>query len=242
MNAVIGMTGLALGTELTSEQQEYLGMVQISADSLLGLINDILDFSKIEAGELLIERAPMSIRECVENARRGARVAAASKNLELSAVVDPAVPVAIYGDSDPSPSRPSSTSSATRSSSPSAARSGAGRPPDRTVHRSLPRRWTRHPLPRSETMEAPPTGRTADDSRDPPRTFPRAPRPRAALRDAEPVGRRVGQAARVDGLPGAGDDERRGFAWALGKLDTQRDARRARRARRRARRGDRRCR
>ena len=49
------MTELALGTTLTSEQQEHLDTVQISADSLLGLINDILDFSKIEAGKLDLE-------------------------------------------------------------------------------------------------------------------------------------------------------------------------------------------
>jgi signal transduction histidine kinase/ActR/RegA family two-component response regulator len=66
MNGVIGMTGLLLDTDLTSEQREFAGMVRSSADSLLTIINDVLDFSKIEAGKMDIELVSLDLRRTVE--------------------------------------------------------------------------------------------------------------------------------------------------------------------------------
>src|SRR6266852_5464709 len=66
LNGVVGMTDLALGTDLTSEQREYLDTVKISADSLLTVINDILDFSKIEAGKIDLEMIDFNVRDHLE--------------------------------------------------------------------------------------------------------------------------------------------------------------------------------
>ena len=67
MNAVIGMAHLALKTELTPKQQDYLNKIQSSANSLLGIINDILDFSKIEAGKLDMEAVEFDLSETLDN-------------------------------------------------------------------------------------------------------------------------------------------------------------------------------
>ncbi|MCD6325997.1 PAS domain S-box protein, partial [bacterium] len=98
MNGVIGMTGLLLDTELTSEQQDYAETVQSSANALLTIINDILDFSKIEAGKLEIESLDFDLRTSLEDMVDIIAIKAHEKNLELTCLIEPDVPALLRGD------------------------------------------------------------------------------------------------------------------------------------------------
>jgi two-component system, sensor histidine kinase and response regulator len=98
MNGILGMTELALDTELTARQREYISLVKTSADSLLGVINDILDFSKIEAGKLSLDPMPFSLRDALDDTLQALALRAHSKGLELASRALPDVPDALVGD------------------------------------------------------------------------------------------------------------------------------------------------
>ena len=98
MNAMIGMTELALTTRITREQREYLNAIQSSADGLLTLVNDLLDFSKIEARKLELDRVGFNLRDALEDTMRVLALRADQKGLELACHIHRDVPNALVGD------------------------------------------------------------------------------------------------------------------------------------------------
>ena len=98
MNGVVGMTALLMETGLTSEQRQYLSVIQTSSETLLTIINDILDFSKIEARRLELENVDFDVRDLIHSCAKILEFTATSKGLSVIHEVSPDVPRYVKGD------------------------------------------------------------------------------------------------------------------------------------------------
>src|SRR4029077_15190378 len=98
MNAIIGLSQLALKAELAPRQRDYLSKIKSSGQHLLGIINDILDFSKVEAGKLSIENIDFGLDLVLENVGNLISEKASAKELELIFDIAPQVATQLRGD------------------------------------------------------------------------------------------------------------------------------------------------
>ncbi len=98
LNGVIGMTDLALQTDLTAEQRDFVETARGSAETLLDLVNDILDFSKVEAGKLDLLPEPLDLHALCEETVRTLAMRAHAKGLELVCDLNLHPPGKVVGD------------------------------------------------------------------------------------------------------------------------------------------------
>ena len=98
MNAILGMLYLALKSDLSPSQHNYLAKAKGAAHSLLGIINDILDFSKIEAGKLQIESVEFGLDAVLERVTDAIGYQAEQKGIEFLIRYDVTIPPILIGD------------------------------------------------------------------------------------------------------------------------------------------------
>ena len=98
MHGILNMTELALLTDLTEEQLEYLKAVKLSGDALLKIINDILDFSRIEAKKLTVESVEFNLKDLVEETLGFLLHTAVVKGIDLRAEYANRLPERVTGD------------------------------------------------------------------------------------------------------------------------------------------------
>jgi len=98
LNGIIGMTELAMETDLDDNQRYLLQIVNSESNVLHGLINNVLDFSKVEAGKLELEAITFDLNHTFEELTKAFAYKAEQKGLEFVAFLSPHMPCNLIGD------------------------------------------------------------------------------------------------------------------------------------------------
>lgn len=98
MNSVIGMTALALDTDLNRKQRNYIQKANNAAQNLLGIINDILDYSKMESGKFELSKSHFELKDIIKHTLDLISVPAKEKDLRIKVKIDKEVPKYFFAD------------------------------------------------------------------------------------------------------------------------------------------------
>jgi PAS domain S-box-containing protein len=89
LNGIIGMTNLAMETELTDEQREYLHMAKASADSLLRVVEDVLNYANAQRGREELHPEQIYVPEWLGELVKCQGLEADQRGVELLCRVEP---------------------------------------------------------------------------------------------------------------------------------------------------------
>ncbi|KAA8782997.1 response regulator [Paenibacillus amylolyticus] len=98
LNSITSFSSLLQRTHLTPQQQDYLGKITVSSQSLLALVNDILDFSRIEAGMFNVENVPFSLEDVFKRVADQISTSIGNKDIKIIFHTDPELPLTVIGD------------------------------------------------------------------------------------------------------------------------------------------------
>lgn len=100
LNELLGVTRLALETELTAQQHEYLLAVRDSGQRLLALVNNVLELSRLESGELATRPAAFPLRALFEHTLHRLEPRSREKGLGLWLELADNLPDSIEADAE----------------------------------------------------------------------------------------------------------------------------------------------
>ncbi len=98
LSSIIGYLKLLEDSDDSEKRKAYGKIVDQASAILLATIDDILDFIRLEDGQVQLESIEFNLRECLQNAVALQAPAAEKKQLPLECLIDPGVPLMVYGD------------------------------------------------------------------------------------------------------------------------------------------------
>ncbi|PMN69155.1 response regulator [Enterovibrio norvegicus] len=99
LNAILGMSQLALDSGLEGKQKRYIERVISSGNTLLDALNTVLAFTNVKAGNLEIEWVECHVETLLSPVVKSLGEQAAEKNLQFHVLMDMAIPKLIDADS-----------------------------------------------------------------------------------------------------------------------------------------------
>ncbi len=98
LNGILGLSALALRTDMTPKQFDYLTKIKNAGDDLLGMINDILDLAKIESGKLEMETLDFTLDTVLARLGPIFESRALEKGIKFKIEKGLAIPPTLVGD------------------------------------------------------------------------------------------------------------------------------------------------